>query len=364
MSESTGQASSEMRVEDVRTRTLVTATEAHPRNMGAEVIELRDGRLFLAFSQWLGGAHDTNDSQVMGMLSADGGESWGETFPVVRPNAEFSSVRMPSMIRRRDGGIIMLVRCRGEWHEARVGMLRCLDEGGADLGEECWSPTQRISPPPPGRHIALNNRLLRLSSGRLLLPLSSPWPWDREDVNGQDIRAWCLLSDDDGDSWRPSESMLAGDDRGWMEPYVVELEDGRLLMLVRTQKGRQYRSLSEDGGNTWSMPAPVAELVSPESPAAVRRDPGTGWLAVVWNHNTPGGHARDRTPLTIGFSSDEGASWGGFVDLETCLEKAYSYPSLSFVGGRVLVTYYEFTATPGGNRLSLKLCTFSVGKRA
>ena len=33
-------------------RILVPATEVHPRNMGANLVEVTDGSLFLAYSRW------------------------------------------------------------------------------------------------------------------------------------------------------------------------------------------------------------------------------------------------------------------------------------------------------------------------
>ena len=33
-------------------------------------------------------------------------------------------------------------------------------------------------------------------------------------------------------------------------------------------------------------PTEVTRLISPDAPAIIRRDPKTGWLAVVWNRNS------------------------------------------------------------------------------
>ncbi len=341
---------------------LCAATETYPRNMGADLIELRDGRLLLGFSQWIGGVHDHDNSHVVGMISADRGKTWDAPFPIVAPREGIESARMPNFFRRGDGVLAVVMRCRAGLSEAWAAQLLCPDEGQLEQGEIAWTVPVRITPPPPGRHIALNNRMLRLHSGRLVLPLSSPWPWDRPDTRGKNVRSWCLLSDDDGSTWQRSQSMLTGPQRGLMEPYVVELNDRRLLMLARTQMDYQYRSISADGGLTWSEAEPVPELVSPESPAAVGHDPATGWLVVVWNHRrNDGQHASNRTPLTVGFSQDEGASWFGFVDLETAADRAFSYPGLHFVDGRVLVTYYEMAQiAPATRRLSLQLCSFTV----
>ena len=61
---------------DVHWQCVVEATDEYPRNMGADLVELRDGRLLLAFSQWLGGTHDHDCSRVMGMVSVDTRRSW------------------------------------------------------------------------------------------------------------------------------------------------------------------------------------------------------------------------------------------------------------------------------------------------
>ena len=349
-------------LKDMHVQTLVAASERYPRNMGADMVKLRDGRYFLAFSQWLTGMTDQDDSRVMGMVSSDQGVTWGKPFPVATPDGECRSVRQPSLLRRGDGELLLFVRCRKELTEAWVALFRCRDEERIDNGLAAWTRRRRITPAAPGRHIALNNRAIRLSTGRLLLPLSTPWPWDRPDVSGRgkDIRSWCLYSDDDGETWQQSRAMLAGPGRGLMEPYAVELKDGRLLMLMRTQTHRQYRSISADGGDSWSPATEVTALVSPESPAAVRRDPGTGWLTVVWNYNSRDKHGADRTPLTIAFSDDEGESWFGYLNLETDRTKEFSYPSLRFIDGKVFVTYYERPVDPTDRRISLKMRSFNI----
>lgn len=231
-------------------------------------------------------------------------------------------------------------------------MIVCLDEDGLGkpgAGSGLWSEPERISPPSPGRHVLLNNRVVRLensvAAGRILLPLASPWPWDEEDSKGTDIRTWVLRSDDDGVTWQPSESMLAGPERGMMEPYIVELSDGRLRMWMRTQVSSQYESISEDGGVTWTEAAP-GPLVSPESPIAAARHESSGLLMVVWNNNRRGKHTVDRTPICVAFSDDEGASWFGEQRLDPAPAlnneaNSFSYPSANFFGDHGCITYYE-----------------------
>ena len=324
-------------------RILVPATETHPRNMGADLVELSNGSLFLAYSCWLGGVDDYDGSQICGMTSADGGDTWSAPFDVSLPDSDTEAVRMPCFLRLAGGQLACFARYRGSVADTWVGEIICRDETRIAEGTSAWTEPMRVSPPPPGRHVLLNNRAVRLAAGpargRILLPVASPWPWEEEDRRGSDIRSWCLFSDDDGITWRAS-NQLAGPRRGLMEPYLAELDDGRLRMWVRTQMDCQYESMSVDGGATWAKAVP-GPLVSPESPVAVARDPASGLLLVVWNHNRVGRHTTDRTPLSAAFSRDEGESWFATTELETDATRTYSYPSAHFIGGRGFVTYYE-----------------------
>ena len=154
-------------LKDMHVQTLVAASERYPRNMGADMVKLRDGRYFLAFSQWLTGMTDQDDSRVMGMVSSDQGVTWGKPFPVATPDGECRSVRQPSLLRRGDGELLLFVRCRKELTEAWVALFRCRDEERIDKGLAAWTRRRRITPAAPGRHIALNNRAIRLKYGQV-----------------------------------------------------------------------------------------------------------------------------------------------------------------------------------------------------
>jgi predicted neuraminidase len=127
----------------------------------------------------------------------------------------------------------------------------------------------------------------------------------------------------------------------------VELKDGRVMMLMRTQLGGQFQSLSGDGGETWSVPEPTA-LVGTAAPVAVTRIPASGDLLAIWNHN-PG--AGKRSPLSAAVSVDEGVTWGQIRNLEDAPDDAWAYPAIMWVGNRALVTYFTYT---GGHSLVLR----------
>jgi hypothetical protein len=144
-----------------------------------------------------------------------------------------------------------------------------------------------------------------------------------------------------------------------MEPYVVELSDGRLLMFMRTQMDCQYQSVSTDEGVHWTDAVP-GPLVSPESPAAARRIPGSGKILIVWNRATREAPAVDRTPLNAALSSDDCGSWHDEVVLEDSPGRTFSYPGVHVLGDAatadVFVTYYD----RDNARISLAICRLGL----
>lgn len=341
---------------------LAEATDEFPRNMGGDIVRLQDGRLFLAYSQWFGGTHDRDGSRVVGCISQDNGDSWGDTFVIAEPNAERDTIRMPSLVRLGDGRLALFARCHQTMLKKWVVMMVCEDESGDVLDGSVWTTPKCVTPEGPGGHVLIAQRVIRTQKGRMVVPVAAPWPWDRTDEKTDDIRTCCMLSDDDGETWRVSQSILAGPKRGLMEPCALELDGGRLMMLLRTQMHSQYISYSEDGGDVWTPAVAVDDLVSPESPAALARVPDTDLTMVVWNHNrNEGGMPVNRSPLTVGFSKDEGQTWFGFHNLEDAPHKTWSYPSIRFLDGKAWVIYYDRIMLPSGEtRISLKMSRFHV----
>ena len=144
--------------------------------------------------------------------------------------------------------------------------------------------------------------------------------------------------------------------RGAMEPGVVELRDGRILMIIRSQLGRIYKAYSGDGGVTWSDPQETA-IRAPESPATIKRIPTTQDLLLVWNdHYDPYEPMYGRrSPLVAAISRDEGERWEDRRELEKDSEYTYAYVSVAFSDDRTVLTYYQGLAEDGLWSLKLKI---------
>ncbi len=302
--------------------------EQNPRNSEAAIFPLKDGSLLLGWTEFYAGSGaDHGPARISGKHSRDGGRNWGEKFTLVENNGGCNVMEV-NFLRLRDGRIALFYcQKNSASSDCRVMMRTSGDEA------KTWSPAHQISP--SGKYTGLTNgRSIRLKTGRILLEA-----WENGD-------SYCYLSDDEGSTWR--ESQRVKPDKGSWEPACIELKDGRVLMLMRTGLGGQYQSLSQDGGETWSTPAPTP-LVGTAAPVSISRIPATGHLLAVWNHN-PG--ATRRSPLTAALSKDEGATWEHFRNIEDASGDAWAYPAVTWIDGRALLTYFNYT---GGLSLQLKI---------
>jgi sialidase-1 len=299
----------------------------NPRTSEGAIIQLSGGSLLLAWTEFYAGtAADHGPARIVGRVSADQGRRWGEKYTLVENDGGCNVMEVNFL--RLNSGQIALFYCQknSSSSDCRIMMRTSKDEG------KTWIAAGQLSP--EKKYTGLTNgRSLRLRSGRILLEA-----WEGGD-------SYCCLSDDDGRTWRDGRRVRPSGAQCW-EPACVELKDGRVMMLMRTGIGGQYKSISTDGGQTWSVPVHTP-LRGTAAPVSIGRIPATGDLLAIWNNN-PGG--KTRNPLTAAISKDEGETWQSFRNLEDASGDAWAYPAVTWVGDRALVTYFNYK---GG--LSLKL---------
>lgn len=316
----------------------------NPRNGEGSMIELQDGSLFLAFGEFYStNAGDYGAAHICGMRSRDRGRNWTPSFPLVENDVltTFSA----SLLRLHSGKILMAYCRKHSRTQGRFWMQASSDEA------QTWS-VPWPSTPAEGYFVMNNDRLVQLSTGRILQPVAIIPPDVTEDDPFHCITT-ALYSDDEGLTWAPSRTLLdvpAID--GLQEPGIVELKDGSLMMYYRTSLGCQYCSWSTDQGESWSLPEAMDGLVSPVSPASIKRIPQTGDLLAIYNHQPPNldrpRRYRGRFPLTAAISQDEGQTWQLQRNVETNAAYEYDYTSITFVEDEVLLTYHQVQVFGGG----------------
>lgn len=95
-------------------------------------------------------------------------------------------------------------------------------------------------------------------------------------------------SKDDGKKWKRSNILDmggSGDHSGLMESTILQLNDGRIWQLIRTNWAYLYESFSKNEGKTWSDPARINIDASSSPPAILRL--GSGRIVLLWNRVYP-----------------------------------------------------------------------------
>jgi len=321
----------------------------NPRNSEGDFIALEDGRLMFVYTHFTGGAADHAPAHLAARYSTDGGRTWTGEDVVIVPNEGGRNVMSVSLLRLQSGEVALFYLRKNSDEDCIPYLRRSADEGAT------WSgPTRCI--PLDGYYVVNNDRVVQLETGRLVIP-AALHGLPGKGFFGRGV-AMCFLSDDNGATWRRSKTTLEGPQgskTGLQEPGVIALNDGRLMMLCRTDQGCQMRSFSSDGGDTWSPPEKTG-ILSPVSPASFERIPATGDLLLVWNdHSAIDPALRDkRTPFTVAVSKDEGRTWENTKTLEDDPDGWYCYTAVEFVDDHVLLGHCGGDRRTGGlNRLQV-----------
>jgi sialidase-1 len=322
--------------EDIQVDVYV-ATKEFPRYSEGSIIPLADDSLLYATTEFVGGGADHTTASIVSRLSRDGGRTWApkQTLQENIGKQNVMSVtlrRLPDEQNKPSDRLGMFFLVKNSSSDLDL-MLRVSSDEGQTFGEPILITQE------PGYHIMNNDRVTITSKGRIICPVSTTPDIFKKGSNH--LVCVCHFSDDGGKTWRQSADTVDQPGRGAMEPEVVELADGTLLMIVRTQLGHIATSMSSDGGDHWTEPAKLS-VPAPESPSTIRTIPATGDLLLVWNNNfEPGkGHGGKRTPLTTAISSDGGKTWTNTRNLESDPDSGYAYTSVLFHKDRVLFSYY------------------------
>jgi sialidase-1 len=332
----------------------IVSSPQHPRNSEGAFVTLKSGRILFLYTQFYGGGADESPARIVSIYSDDAGRTWNSEPRVVVENTGHQNVMSVSLLRLQSGGIGLFYLIKNSWQDCRPRMQVSTDEG------QTWS-APRLMVDAPGYFVLNNDRVIQLSTGRLIAPVAfhrarRSDPRDAASFDARAIALW-YLSDDEGRNWREARDWWAlpvPSRCGMQEPGVVELADGHVFTWARADVGAQWGCVSTNAGLSWPPPH-ATSLKSPLSPASIKRLPGSADLLAVFNDHSgrfpfPAGK---RTPLVAAISSDNGATW----PLAKCLEDdpngVYCYIAIHFVGDAVLLGYADFH-TGGPQRLRIR----------
>lgn len=323
--------------------------ENNPRNGEGAFIRLNNGAIMFAYTEFTGSDSKDDDAKanIYALISYDEGETWSEKTLLFKRPENALNIMNTSFLRMENGDIGAFYIIKISDGTDRIVFTRSPDEG------KSWSePVNCLDCAERQDYYVINNdRVIRLKSGRILLPLARHTIFPDSDEFQPGVLCF-VYSDDDGKSWTKTETEFVfpfkNNPDGYQEPGLYELADGRIWCYIRTDTGFQYECFSSDNGITWTTPEPNLFFSSPCSPMHVK-DFADLTIAVfnpVPEHILRTQREDDfwgRTPYIIAVSTDKGKSFSRekLFYIEDDLTHGYCYPAIFDGGDYMLIAYYH-----------------------
>lgn len=304
----------------------------NPRNSEGDFITLKNGKLLFIYTHYTAGSGSDHDhAYLAGRFSENKGKSWStESHKIIEQEGKMNIMAV-SLLRLQNGEIALFYLRKNSADDC-IPMVRFSDDEALT-----WSEPRPCITDQKGYFVLNNDRVIQLRNGRLVFAVALHQEPGMLRMNSIG-RLFSYYSDDNGRTWKTGREVPNPDNVVTQEPGLIELNDGTIMMFIRTDAGVQYISYSGDNGQTWS-PAKKSNIRSPLSPASIERIPSTGDLLMVWNNN--GGEdpvmKGKITPLTVAVSKDEGQTWEKVKNIEEDPDGWYCYTAIHFSGKNVLL---------------------------
>ncbi len=261
-----------------------------------------------------GSAWESVDGVIGKLRSTDGGKTWlgeGEV------REDFGSERRYSYrgghLTKIKDGTLLLTSCRFDRSDPDKPIFNPLTEGYLPVdaalfhsldGGRTWSSPQAVSLP-EGEIGNPIGPVLELSDNRWLMPFET---WKSYDDTGPAQQRTVAIFSENGKTWDNLTSIADGRAEGivYWDSTIITLKDDRLFALLWTRDLKSdidlpiHRTISNDGGRTWSKPESTG--VNGHTMSVV--DLGNQHLLMVYslrNVEQPG--------IMAVLSENEGKSW-------------------------------------------------------
>jgi hypothetical protein len=261
------------------------------------------------------------------LASRDEGVSW-EARPLFGPGQNLKVSTERGLVRTANGALVLVFMNMADykwaWNAEKslpepgtrlpVWSIRSLDDG------RTWTDAQMIY----DGYCGDIHDMVQTRSGHIVAPVQELLYEDGRHA----LRP--RYSTDDGKTWHRTNLLDIGGrghHDGLIEGTLVELRDGRLWMLCRTNLQRFWSAYSDNNGEDWRVLQP-SDIAASSAPGTIKRLQ-SGRLILVWNRPLPDGGAdvppeawtggdnqwsdvrvsNYRAELSVAFSSDDGKTW-------------------------------------------------------
>ena len=326
------------------------------QNHAAFLMELPGGDLGCV---WFGGTQEgVPDISVRFSRLAAGATRW--TPAQTLSDDPTRSEQNPLLFPTPDGALWLLWTAQISGNQDTAMIRRRISRDGG----ESWGPIETLFGEQPGFGTFIRQPIIVNARGEWLLPI---WRCTKPPIGawtGDLDTSSVMLSADQGKTWR---EVAVPDSTGTCHMSIIDRGGDRMVAFYRSRWADFiHRSVSVDGGHSWSAPVPTT---LPNNNASIQaiglRD---GRIAILFNESSaadatgrrlslyddiggedtpaPPSEGRSafwgapRAPMTLAISADEGLTWPERRNLETgdgfCmtnnskekLNREFSYPTL------------------------------------
>lgn len=312
-----------------------------PQAHASTITELKNGDLLAAY---FGGTKEKNpDVCIWVSRKPKGADRWeapvmagdGTDDYLHQPLSSTALPRQacwnPVLFTMPDGEVWLFFKIAAEISDWQGWVVKSKDGG------RTWSKREML---PKGFIGPVKNKPV-LVGNRLICGSSTEGDWWRFHVEIYDLatKTWKYVGPIAVDSAMQTDDQKMHPIR-CIQPSVLKLRDGRLMVLMRTHNGKLAKSYSSDNGDSWTL-VMLSEVENNQSgtDAVTLKD---GRQALIYNNfetlmSTKKG---PRTPLSLAIS-DDGEHWHHALTLEDSPVSQYSYPAI--IQGRDGNLYCTYT---------------------
>ncbi|WP_208587718.1 sialidase family protein [Gracilibacillus suaedae] len=319
----------------------------YPHNHASNLHVLDNGDILCV---WFSGSREGKpDISIMCSRLKKGEQDWSK--PTVLSDDFERSEQNPILFQNTNGELWLIYTAQNAVHqESSVVRYRVSNDDG-----HTWSEIKTLFDK-PGTFV--RHKPVILDNGELVLPAYYSLK-SRTGFLGNDFSV-IKISHDHGKTW--TEHEIKGS-KGLVHMSIVPDHTGHLVGFFRSRKADYiYRSISKDGGRTWTTPTQTELMNNNSSIQATRLK--NGKLAIVFNNinaqlappkeNRPPWFDKSdmdkvgvdknvkeqasiwgviRAPLTVALSNDDGETWNYKKNIMTKedvseIHPEFSYPSI------------------------------------
>ena len=269
--------------------------------------------------------------------STDNGKTWSE--PVIAADFGNNGASDPALVVDRNTGdiILMFASHNGLFASTPSNKIRFNVSRSTDNGLT-WSTPQNLSDQIYDSNWnaawVASGSAHQMRSGRIIAVVGV------RPVTSNTLENHMIFSDDGGISWGYTNGApnAAG---GGNESKIVELDNGDLLMNLRSTGGFRKTAVSKDLGLTWSSSLPETELIDPGVNADLIRYTSTlnGFDKSRLLFSNPKSSS-GRKNLHVYLSNDEGDTWPELTS-KKIYEGNSAYSSLTILNDGTIGLFYE-----------------------